>query len=73
MATADVLFAPIARADGAVRLREIVSGETMADLLAAAGWRVDGASLAAGLDPDIDLPADDGLPRPGVLQALRDL
>lgn len=73
MATADVLFAPIARADGAERLGEIVSDDTTADLLAAAGWRVEGRPLADGLDAGIELPPDNGLPRAGVLQALRNL
>lgn len=73
MATADVLFAPIARADGADRLREILAGDPTAESLAAEGWRVDGRPLVPGLDPDLDLPDDNGLPRPGVLQALRNL
>jgi hypothetical protein len=73
MATADVLFAPVARSDGADRLREILDDDEVAALLAAEGWRVEGQPLAPGLDDDLDLPDGNGLPRPGVLQALRNL
>lgn len=73
MATADVLLAPVARSDGGDQLREILESDTVASSLAAAGWRVEGQPLATGLDPDYDLPDGNGLPRPGVLQALRDL
>jgi len=39
--------------------------------LADAGWRVDGESPAAGVDPELQaLPADDALPGGGVLGAL---
>jgi hypothetical protein len=73
MATADVLFAPVARSDGADRLRELLEDDDTAAQLAERGWRVDGEPLAPGLDPDLELPDDNGLPRPGVLQALRNL
>lgn len=73
MATADVLFAPVARADGAERLAQLLDRDDTAALLAEAGWRVDGQPLAEGLDPEVDLPDGDGLPAPGVMQALRNL
>jgi hypothetical protein len=73
MATADVLFAPVARSDGADRLREILDDESFAASLASQGWRVEGQPLAPGLAPDLDLPDGNGLSRPGVLQALRNL
>lgn len=73
MATADVQFAPVGGAAGAERLGEILADADTAGLLAAAGWRVDGQPLAEGLDADLVLPDGNGLPRPGVMQALRDL
>jgi hypothetical protein len=39
--------------------------------LAGAGWRVEGERLAPGVTPGVALPATSGLPRPGVLIALR--
>jgi hypothetical protein len=38
--------------------------------LADAGWRVDGEVAVAGVDRDLELPADDTLPGGGVLGAL---
>jgi hypothetical protein len=71
MATADVLFAPVRGAAGAERLGQLLDGDDSREALAALGWRVDGQDLAPGLPADLDLPDGTGLPRPGVLQALR--
>lgn len=40
------------------------------EALASAGWRVDGQDLADGLDPDLALPDEAGVPRGDVLRAL---
>lgn len=72
MATADVVFAPIAGRSGAERLTEILESDEAAAALAQAGWRVPGTEPIPGVG-DQDLPDTNGLPRPGVLQALRNL
>ncbi len=66
MATADVVLAGAAGSD-IRRLREI-AGETVTNALSDAGWRVGTAPPRAGLPP---LPATNGLPSPGFLDALR--
>lgn len=70
VATADVVLGTTdGRAAGL--LRELVAGPTGRRALAAAGWRVPGEPPAPGIDPTVELPADSGLPSPGVLEALR--
>jgi len=61
------------RGRAGVLLRELVSGPAGRRALAAAGWRVRGQALAAGLEGTRPLPAASGLPSPGVLEALRRL
>jgi hypothetical protein len=70
---ADVVFVTLTGADEGGYVRELVESDATAPALAAAGWRVPDHDLAAGLDPGLDLPASTGLPRPGVLEALRSL
>lgn len=72
MATADVVFTPLAGAAEAERLAEIVGSSQAARALSEAGWRVDGEPSIDGVG-DQDLPDRNGLPRAGVLQALRQL
>lgn len=72
MATADVVLAPIDGAPGAERLTEILESSQAAAALNGAGWRVEGETPIDGVG-DQDLPDDDGLPRAGVLLALRQL
>src|SRR5262245_37927756 len=72
MATADVVLAPVAGRGGSERLTEILQSDEAAQILAAAGWRVPGTEPIPGVG-DEPLPDGNGLPRPGVLQALRDL
>jgi hypothetical protein len=72
MATADVVLAPVAGAPGAERIAELADDD-LAGLLATAGWRVDDEALLDGLDPSLELPPTNGLPRAGVLEALRRL
>ena len=61
MATVDVVLA-----GSGSRLREVAGGDTVRKALADAGWRVDGR----GTPP---LPANNGLPSPGFIDALRSL
>ncbi|MEY2471844.1 MAG: hypothetical protein QOK28_1173 [Actinomycetota bacterium] len=69
-ATADVLLSvrPGKRGD---RVKELVRSDRIRQLLQANGWRVDGLPPVAGVNATPRLPADDGLPSAGVLQALR--
>jgi hypothetical protein len=73
MATADVVVASVAGAEGGERLVKIVSGDAGLDPLAAAGWRVPGRVVVAGVDTTVSLPASSGLPSPGAIDALRSL
>jgi hypothetical protein len=73
MATADVVLVPVVETDGADRLVDLADDPRLTDALVAAGWRVEGAPLPDGFDADVTLPPDNGLPRPGVLEALRRL
>ena len=70
VATADVVLASVAGRDTSHALRSAVAGRGKR-ALAAAGWRVTGQTLAAGLRRDLALPARNGLPPPGLLEALR--
>lgn len=69
--TADVTLG-LATGKAGERVGRIVTGDDGDRALAAAGWRV-GGKLATGARPDAPatLPADSGLPAPGLLQALR--
>lgn len=71
MVTADVVLATVPGAGRAGDVRDVVGADETGDLLAAAGWRVDGRPLADGL-ADVDLPEGSNLPSAGVLVALRD-
>ena len=66
MATADVVLAG-AGGDTARRLREVAGGDAVRRALAGAGWRVEGVTRTV----DLPLPATNGLPSPGFLDALR--
>ena len=74
MATVDVVAVPVAGGEEAAQaeLLDLLAGEDGRQALAQAGWRVAGEALAPGLDPDVRLAPEDGLPEPGVLAALRD-
>jgi hypothetical protein len=71
--TADVVLVPVVGADGADTVADLADDADLTGALAADGWRVAGFDLPPGADPDLELPADTGLPRPGVLEALRRL
>ena len=61
MATVDVVLA-----GSGSRLREVAGGETVRKALVEAGWRTDGRNAAG-----TQLPATNGLPSPGFLDAVR--
>ena len=71
-ATADVVLSARDTARGR-RLADIVGGERTGALLRDNGWRVTGLESVPGVASTPQLPAHDGLPSAGVLQALRDL
>lgn len=73
MATADVVLVPVTGSPGADRVADLADADTVATLLAGAGWRVEGEPLLDGFDPALELPPSNGLPRAGVLEALRRL
>jgi hypothetical protein len=70
MATADVVLAPVAGSRVTDTLRDLVQG-VGARALAETGWRVEGEDPPPGVDTSVTLPPTDGLPNPGVLEALR--
>lgn len=74
MATVDVVAVPVTGGDegAAAELLGLLTGSSGHTALAEAGWRVEGEPLADGLDASLELDADDGLPEPGVLAALRE-
>jgi hypothetical protein len=65
-----VVLAPIAGSRVSGTLRGLVGGRGRR-ALATTGWRVEGADLAAGVEASEPLPAGNGLPSPGLLDALR--
>jgi Bacterial extracellular solute-binding protein len=73
MATADVVLASVADADGAERLLCIVSSDSGLAAIAAAGWRVPGQPSPVGVPAEPTLPDDSGLPPAGAIDALRRL
>lgn len=70
VATADVVLGSAAGRPAQL-LAELVAGPEGRRALGAAGWRVPGATPAAGVDATRALPAGSGLPSPGLLAALR--
>jgi hypothetical protein len=68
---ADVVIAAVTTTDRGDRVTKLLESDEMAELLASTGWRVDGLPTAEGVDPAASLPDDSGVPRPGVLEALR--
>ena len=66
MATADVVLAS-AGGDNTRRLRDVAVGDAILRALAESGWQVDGRDSGGGPR----LPATNGLPSPGFLDALR--
>jgi hypothetical protein len=73
VAVADVVFVTVAGTDEGDRVSELVESDATAGALARAGWRVEGQPVAPGIDESVTVPSGPGLPRPGVLEALRGL
>jgi hypothetical protein len=71
MATADVVLATPTSGGPAESVARVVRGDAGKAALAAAGWRVDGQRRAEGVPDAPPLAAGDGLPPPGLLEALR--
>lgn len=71
--TADAVLAPAAGSRRASALAEAVSSDAALDALAAAGWRVDGRTLAAGLGDPGPLPSGTGLPAASIVDRLGSL
>jgi hypothetical protein len=69
-ATADLVVVPVGDSDGPAD--DVADDGDLLDALAQAGWRVPDHPLASGLDPDLTLTDDDGLPGGAVLRALLD-
>lgn len=68
IAVAELVAVPVGDdGDGAGR---IAGDSRLRAALADAGWRVDGEDPVPGVDPDVALPDDDGLPDGSVLWAL---
>ncbi len=70
-ATADLLMAPLLRSPQHDALLRIAGNAPVASSLAAAGWRTTAAAAPGGARTDITLAGGNGLPRAGVLDALR--
>jgi hypothetical protein len=73
MATADVVLASVADANGADRLADVVTSDRGLSALAEAGWRVPGQPSPDGVLADPALPEESGLPPAGAIDALRRL
>ena len=71
MATADLVIATPGTGGPSESLASAVRSDAGAEAIAAAGWRVDGQKRAEGVPDGPPLPATDGLPSPGLLDALR--
>ncbi len=70
--TADVVLVPLRGAGAGEHAREVFGSDETGSALAANGWRVDGQPAADGVGSG-PLPDTDGLPAPGVVQALHDV
>lgn len=71
LGTADVVLVPLARTERSKDVVNLQRSSTLSDALTTSGWRVQDRPVPNGADPDLELPADNGLPKPGVLEALR--
>lgn len=72
-ASADVVLAPMRGSQPGGRVKQLLESNAGATALARNGWRVDGQPTTDGVRADQPLPATgNGLPRAGVLQAVRD-
>ena len=71
--TADLVAVPVVdEGDNSDAAADLADDGDLLDALAEAGWRVEGRDLADGLDPDVELPDEPGIPRGDVLRVLLD-
>ena len=70
--TADLVLVPAAGFSADSALGRLGGSTRVGQVLAQAGWRVQGQDLPEGANADVALPEEQGTPSPGVLQALRD-
>lgn len=68
-ATVDLVVVPL-NEDAASFAEDLAGDDDLLDALAEAGWRVPDHDLAPGLDPELQVPEDDGVPEGAVLHAL---
>lgn len=71
VATADIVLVPLVGSEQGGRVKSVLESNDGAEALAQNGWRVTGQPAAAGVRADQALPDGNGLPKPGVLEALR--
>ncbi len=71
VATADLVVVPVRGSEAGGRVQSLLESDEAAGVLARNGWRVPGQSSAPGVT-DTALPDTNGLPRAGVMLALRD-
>lgn len=72
LVTADLVVAPVSGSRSASRAVKLLESGEAAAALAQSGWRVPGQSTVDGVRAAEPLPDTNGVPRPGVLLALRD-
>lgn len=70
--TADLVLVPAAGGSAESALGRLGGSARVGQVLAEAGWRVEGRDLPEGANTTVTLPQEQGTPSPGVLQALRD-
>lgn len=71
--TADVVLAPARGSEPGGRVKQYLESNGGADAFARNGWRVDGRAPVPGVSTnDPPLPAGNGVPRAGILEAVRE-
>lgn len=73
MVTADVVLVPVSGSGQGDEMDKVASSDALRTALTDNGWRVADAPLPALVDPNYVLPDGDGLPRTGVVEALRNM
>lgn len=72
MVTADVVLVPVSGSRHVDDVAKLAASDALRAALLDAGWRVPDSPLPPAARPDVVLPDADGLPRTGVVEALRD-
>jgi len=71
MSTLDIVLVPVKGSQPGERVKNLLQTTPAREALAQHGWRVPGLAAVAGIRDDQQLPAASGLPRAGVMLALR--